>query len=187
VAVYLQNGSSPNNIRTVPYLKLEVEALMQSAGYKVEWNIPGQPVDDGVLVVVDLRGSCSVSGANSLVKPVKNGASLASTAVEGDQVLPFSWISCETLTGLLAPSLAGIASAERDSLYGRAMGRILAHELYHILANEREHSQSGVGKSSFTASDVLGENFLFEGSALASLTREPNPPDAPTSAEDADQ
>jgi hypothetical protein len=52
-------------------------------------------------------------------------------------------------------------------LYGRAMGRVLAHELYHMLANQREHVGSGVGKPSFSATDVLGESFAFEESALA--------------------
>lgn len=106
------------------------------------------------------------SREKAYVKPVENGASLASTAVDGDRVLPFTWINCETLTQLLAPRLARVASGRRDFLYGRAMGRVLAHELYHLLANKRGHTESGVGKSSFSASDVLGEHFTFEGSAL---------------------
>ncbi len=73
----------------------------------------------------------------------------------------------ETLTQMLAPSLAGVKSGQRDFLYGRAMGRLLAHELYHMLANQREHVGSGVGKPSFSAQDVLGESFAFEESALA--------------------
>jgi hypothetical protein len=60
-----------------------------------------------------------------------------------------------------------VKSKQRDFLYGRAMGRLLAHELYHMLANQREHVGSGVGKPSFSASDVLGESFAFEESALA--------------------
>ena len=41
------------------------------------------------------------------------------------------------------------------------MGRLLAHELYHMLANKRGHAESGVGKASFSASDVLGERFTL--------------------------
>jgi hypothetical protein len=74
---------------------------------------------------------------------------------------------------LLAPELARIEPAQRDFLYGRAMGRVLAHELYHVIANKREHAGSGVGKESFNAGDVLGEHFLFEGAALAGLKTEP--------------
>jgi hypothetical protein len=195
VVVYLQNGSSPEAVRTLPYMQRELEALMQSAGYRVEWKVPGKPSDDkpsddkpsnegdGVLAVVELRGSCRVSESAVHMTPVKNGASLAATAVDGDQVLPFSWINCETLTQLLTPTLAGMESEKRDFLYGRAMGRVAAHELYHILANEREHSGSGVGKSSFSAGDILADHFIFEGSALA-LLNAPDPGTGPASAEE---
>jgi hypothetical protein len=101
------------------------------------------------------------------VKPVETGASLASTAVDGDQILPFSWINCDTLTQMLAPALANVEPGRKDFLYGRAMGRLLAHELYHMLVNKRGHGASGVGKASFGANDVLGERFSFEQSTLA--------------------
>jgi len=175
VVVYLQTGpSKPDS--TVAYMQRELEALMQTAGYRVEWKTPGSSSgeDDSVIAVVELRGSCRPPEGKAQVKPVKNGASLASTAVDGERVLPFSWINCETLTQMLAPSLAEVKSKQRDFLYGRAMGRVLAHELYHMLANEREHVGSGVGKPSFSAKDVLGESFTFEESALARF-RAPGP------------
>jgi hypothetical protein len=173
VVVYLQTGSSGQLDNTVAYMQRELEALMQTAGYSVEWKIPGNPSGetDSVIAVVELRGSCRPPEAKAQVKPVKNGASLASTAVDGDHVLPFSWINCDTLTQMLAPSLAAVKSKQRDFLYGRAMGRVLAHELYHMLANQREHVGSGVGKPSFSAKDVLGERFTFEESALARFHR----------------
>ncbi len=168
VVVYLQKGLSPEVDRTVSYMRRELETLMQTAGYRVEWKVLGNPSgeDESVISVVELRGACRAPREKAYVKPVENGASLASTAVDGDRVLPFTWINCETLTQLLAPRLARVASGRRDFLYGRAMGRVLAHELYHLLANKRGHTESGVGKSSFSASDVLGEHFTFEGSAL---------------------
>ena len=116
---------------------------------------------------MELRGTCRPPDPNADLKPVTTGASLASTAVDGDRILPFSWINCETLTEMLAPALAGVEPARKDFLYGRAMGRLLAHELYHMLVNKRGHAESGVGKASFSAADVLGERFTFEHSALA--------------------
>jgi hypothetical protein len=177
VVVYLQTGPSVKPSSTVSYMQRELEALMQAAGYSVTWKIPGNPSDEGdsVIAVVELRGSCKPPEAGAFVKPVENGASLASTAVDGGHILPFSWINCETLTQMLAPSLAGVKSKQRDFLYGRAMGRLLAHELYHMLANQREHVGSGVGKPSFSAKDVLGERFTFEESALARFRESAEP------------
>lgn len=172
VAVYLQKEPSRQIDRTVPYMQRELEALMQTAGYRVEWKVLGShsSEDESAISVVELRGSCAAPEGNIHLKPVQNGASLASTAVDGPQVLPFSWINCETLTQMLAPLLSGMDSPHRDFLYGRAMGRLLAHELYHLLANTREHAEAGVGKSAFSAKDLLSEHFAFEGSTLAGFS-----------------
>ena len=171
VVVYLRTtGSSTKpDDTTVSFMKRELETLLQTAGYRVDWKVLGNLSGEGdtVVAVVELRGSCRAPDPKAYVKPVENGTSLASTAVEGGKILPFSWINCETLTQMLAPSLAGTESGQRDFLYGRAMGRVLAHELYHMLANQRGHAGSGVAKASFSASDVLGERFTFDHSALA--------------------
>ena len=169
VVVYLQAGPSGKTQNTVSYMQRELSTLMQTAGYKVEWPSAGTSTgdDNSTIAVVELRGACSVPEPNVYVKPVEKGASLASTAVDGDQVLPFSWINCETLTQMLAPSLANAEPGRKDFLYGRAMGRLLAHELYHMLVNKRGHGASGIGKASFSAADVLAESFTFEHAALA--------------------
>jgi hypothetical protein len=170
VVVYLRTGPSTKpDDATVSFMKRELETLMETAGYRVEWKVLGDPSgkDDRVITVVELRGSCRAPEPTVYVKPVENGASLASTAVERGKILPFSWINCETLTEMLAPSLSGKESGQRDFLYGRAMGRLLAHELYHTLSNKRGHSESGVGKATFSANDVLAERFTFDRSVLA--------------------
>jgi|SRR5580698_3893215 hypothetical protein len=167
VVVYLKAGTATKP-GTVSYMQRELAALMQTAGYKVEWKAPGASSDtESAIAVVELRGLCHAPAANVSIKPVEKGASLASTAVDGEQVLPFSWINCETLTEMLAPALANVEPGRKDFLYGRAMGRLLAHELYHMLVNKRGHASSGVGKASFSADDVLGERFNFEHTALA--------------------
>jgi hypothetical protein len=168
VVVYLKAGTSAKPDGTVSYMQRELATLMQTAGYKVEWKTPGvSSQTESAIAVVELRGACHAPAANASVKPVEKGASLASTAVDGEQILPFSWINCETLTEMLAPSLANVDPGRKDFLYGRAMGRLLAHELYHMLVNKRGHAASGVGKASFSAGDVLSERFSFEHGALA--------------------
>jgi len=56
-------------------------------------------------------------------------------------VLPFSWINCANLTRMIGPVLADEAGALRDYLYGRAMARIAAHELYHVMMGSRDHGR----------------------------------------------
>jgi hypothetical protein len=152
-------------------MKREVEALMEGAGYSVSWRSPGdfgQDEGGAAVIVSEFQGICEAPRAGTILAPPDAGAILASTAVSDGEVLPFIAVDCATVTRLLAPALPNEGSARRTFLYGRALGRVVAHELFHALTGTREHDQGGIAKHSFRASDILAEHFEFE---LASLKR----------------
>jgi hypothetical protein len=176
LVVYLKGNSNQSGM-PLQEMKREVKALMQTAGYHVEWRDLEKSRHDVVgasLVVLELRGVCQVPQRAASVEPLRVAASLASSAVVNSEVLPFSWLECETLTKLLGPSLAKEPGGRRDFLYGRAMGRLVAHELLHVLTKARGHDDAGIGKPSFSAKDVLAEHFEFESTSIARF-REPLP------------
>jgi hypothetical protein len=51
------------------------------------------------------------------------------------------------------------------------MARVLAHELYHVLAQTRDHAAEGIGKPCFTAADLVSSRFEFEATSLSRLRR----------------
>jgi hypothetical protein len=151
-------------------MKREVDSLMEDAGYSVSWRSPGdfgQDEGDAVVIVSEFQGICEVPRPGTILAPPETGAILASTAVSDGEVLPFIGVDCATVAKLLAPALPD-GMARRNFLYGRALGRVVAHELFHALTRTREHDGSGVAKHSFRASDILAEHFEFE---LATLKR----------------
>lgn len=154
VVVHLRSDAASAPV--VEHMKRESGILLQSSGYRLEWT-DGQVETSSMLVVVDIRSAADTSRA------------LASTSVNGEAVLPFIVLNAGNLTRLVGPALAGEAGARRDFLFGRAMARVLAHELYHVLANTRDHANSGVGKPQFTASDLLNERFEFETVTVARM------------------
>jgi hypothetical protein len=163
-------------------MQREVKTLMQTAGYRIEWRDSAsskRDVSDASVFVLQLRGVCQAPERPSAVEPLGKSVSLASSAVVDGEVLPFSWLECETLARLLAPSLAKEPGAKREYLYGRAMGRLVAHELLHVLTNTRGHDDSGVGKLSFSAKDVLSERFEFEHPSIARLAGPDDKSDEP--------
>jgi len=178
VDVYLATNSN-QPIPPIQEMKREVAALLKTAGYRVSWHVPGAGSTENPLVVVELRGSCQAPWPDTTVEPVTSGTSLASTAVSNGQVQPFTWLECDTLIRLLAPAWHGQPPLQRDQLFGRAMGRLLAHELLHYLTHTEGHDTDGIGKPSFSAKEVLAEHFDF---AEASLERFRN-----FSAEDAEE
>jgi hypothetical protein len=168
VVVYLKTAAG-QPAQPVEEMKREANALLEPAGYALAWrrlpNALGEAVEVP-LVVVELRGTCQAPRRGDELAPLLNPSSLASTSVVNGDVLPFSWLECGTLSRMLAPALNRFGS-RKDYLYGRAMGRLIAHELYHMLTHTRGHDAGGVAKPYFSAQDILAEHFEFEASTLA--------------------
>lgn len=160
---------------TVASLERETARLIQSAGVRLNWIRPSDPVDvqNGTLILVDLRGSCELSQLGSatmrLDKSSLHAMHLGSTSVSDGRVLPFVTLDCHATRGFLATSLRGEPSEDRERLFGRALGRILAHELYHVSAQTGEHSTTGVAKATMTCAELLGTQFEFDHDAVLRL------------------
>jgi len=146
--------------RPIEHMKREIGPLLSSTGFRVEWRDADEVQSTGALAVVELRGTCGLPAGNLLVDSA-DPKELASTFLSEDTVLPFITVNCGAVTRLLGPALVTEAGARRDYLYGRALARVLAHELYHVLANTREHAHDGIAKANVTVSDLLGERFEF--------------------------
>ena len=173
LVVYLRTGGG-QPAAPLAEMKREVGSLMGQAGYRVEWrslDAPrGEESDAAMLAVLELNGSCGLSaGYGAPEKALAVNTSLATTAITDGQVMPFSALNCTALTRSVSASLSQVAGARRDFLYGRAMARVVAHELYHVLMRTAEHARGGVARSCFTTGDLLTERFEFEGATLARL------------------
>jgi mono/diheme cytochrome c family protein len=88
-------------------------------------------------------------------------AVLAVTSVSDGRVLPYSHVNCNALRTFLAPLLVSLALPSREAIFGRALGRVVAHELYHILTKERLHGQDGIGAAQFTAEQLMSADLRF--------------------------
>jgi hypothetical protein len=71
----------------------------------------------------------------------------------------------------LGSAIATEPRAQREYTYGRAIARLLAHEIYHIVAQTREHTRAGIAKEHFSANDLLAEHFEFEPSTSAAMRK----------------
>jgi hypothetical protein len=153
---------------TLVAIKLELASLMQSAGVNAELQNGFQTASEnrGDLVIVELRGSCAPS------KPLRtkpNIARLGSSAVADGKVLPLSWVDCSVLTRMLEPHLTPSLKTQRDFVYGRAIARVIAHELYHVLGRTTAHTASGLAKAQFDYVDLLAARAEFGDAAIARL------------------
>jgi len=169
-----QESSTPDVLSA---MNRELGSLMQPAGFRVVWRgVSDPPSSAGAehLLMVELRGVCTAQFLSMASTPLSSPLPLASSSVADGKVLPFSWVDCTALNRFLAPVVSTPSQAEQDGLYGRSMARLLAHELYHILAQTDDHAPTGIAKARFSTADLLADHFDFEIFALNKL-RPPAP------------
>src|SRR4029453_6858696 len=144
----------------------ELQRLLAPAGLEVAWkhSADHQTGDNFELVAVgSFEGSCSV--AEPVLTPVnvvETVASLADTSVSDGHILPFFHIDCTRLVRMLG-------SGPGKALLGRALARVIAHELYHIVAGTADHRDSGVAKATFSLRDLVTPRFDFDMLSLAQM------------------
>ena len=143
-------------------LQDEVESIMAPIGLRFEWRDLSRTQGHEVsaeLAVVTFKGRCDTFG---LMTHSKFEGALGWTHVSDGQILPFTDVACDRVREFLQSGLLTYHPEERDAKYGAALGRVLAHELYHIFANTARHGSMGVAKESYSIQDLLSIDFLFE-------------------------
>jgi hypothetical protein len=138
----------------------ELQRLMTPAGIEIIWKQlkdrkAGENFD--LVAVTSFAGSCAVDNP---VPAVPASVSLADTSISDGHVLPFFRIDCSRVVGMLG-------SQPEPALLGRALARVAAHELYHIVAQTAEHQERGVAKASFSNHDLITGRFDLDTWSLA--------------------
>jgi len=140
----------------------ELEQIMSPIGMQFEWRslsgVRGSEVSVE-LAVVTFKGRCDT--ASLAARSAQLGA-LGWTHISDGSILPFSDVDCDRIRGFIQLALLALPREEREEAFGRAVGRVLAHELYHIFANTQKHGSSGVAKESYTVEDLMAPDFVFE-------------------------
>jgi hypothetical protein len=170
VAVFLKTSA----ILSAPVLadaQSELSSQMRTIGVRIIWWNPGQGQPQPAvsrLIIADFNGVCSsLSASPDEAFAASNLPPLASTSVSDGIILPFAHVDCSALEQLVGPVLAAQPVSRREHLFGRAIGRLLAHEVYHIVAQTADHAQAGIAKEHFSTKDLLAEHFDFDPATIA--------------------
>ena len=160
-------SESPEPVRSA--MRQELESIFDPIGWQIAWR----PLDGSSygemsanLAVVHFLGTCD---ATDLTVTAETPTVLGSTDMANGRVMPFSNVDCSAVRALLAPLLTTDDIRARQQAFGRAVGRVLAHELYHVLTKERRHGSKGIGEAHFNAAQLLGSRFRFAPAEVAKL------------------
>ncbi|MBZ5596184.1 MAG: hypothetical protein LAP39_28400 [Acidobacteriia bacterium] len=143
-------------------MKEEVRSIMAPIGLELQWRTLDAHAPTGLsseLAVVSFKGKCRM---DDLLLPSVNSGNLGwSYALEG-HVSPFSDVDCDRVRQFINPSVLHAKWVDRDAILGRALGRVLAHELYHIFADSKRHARVGLAKAFFSPRDLVSDHFTLE-------------------------
>jgi hypothetical protein len=104
-------------------------------------------------IQVQLMGRCNLAGAPE--KTSREPGPFAWAHVSDGRVLPFIEVDCDRIRGALFSTMWGEDFQHRDFLLGRALARIIAHELHHVVNCEVHHSEEGLAQPRLTAASLI--------------------------------
>lgn len=174
------NGTVATAPETIRAMKTEVRAAMKQTGIVVDFKLRKELDPDSSyeeLIVVQLKGRCEMDNSPILLDE-RGPSALAFTHSSEGEILPFSSVLCDRLRTSIRTVMGGDDFKRGNFLLGRAIGRVLSHEFFHILGNTSGHGKDGIAKRSLTAGQLIAEQLRFE-KADANLLRmrlHPPPP-----------
>jgi hypothetical protein len=153
--------------QAVEALQEELTKLMRPAGVEFGYRIGselGPGADPTDIVVVRFHGKCR---RDSLSPVLDERGPFAFTHVSNGEILPFAEVACDRVQ-------SSIRSAQKrslnDKLLGRALARVVAHEMYHIIAKTPHHSREGVARRGLSSGDLVADAIEFNEEGLRRLT-----------------
>ena len=164
-------GGSPNSPVTVvlkfdqPYSNLslsemerEASAALKNTGLTFDWRLQDSlapKTEFKSLLVFNMKGRCVMDLMPQLID---ERGPLGMAFVSDGQVLPFGEIECDRVKHSVQRVLPRGPSETEDRLYGRALGRVAAHEMYHMLSGKKVHSKSGLTQATLSADELVSNH-----------------------------
>jgi hypothetical protein len=151
----------PYSPRSIAHMKTELASILGGSGFEIEWKslreARGQTFNE--MVMVRFKGKCLLEPVPYLYYDERGP--LASTNTVDGEVLPFSEVACDRVTSTVRTAMHGGDYASSDLFLGRALGRIVAHELVHIYTNSGKHSSQGVQEAALSGQQLIGSKLLL--------------------------
>ncbi|MCB1021373.1 MAG: hypothetical protein KDC27_15690 [Acidobacteria bacterium] len=137
-------------------MKSELRRIVADADLGLLWQSSSERPSEvnGRTVSVALTGRC-FGGPPARYE----SGPLGWTKTINGRVLPFVEISCGRIASLLEPALRSEPQAVRDLFFGKALGRVLGHELAHALSRTHHHASEGLCKAALSPRDLMQSHY----------------------------
>src|SRR5271165_116793 len=137
-------------------MQREAGEIIKTSGIRLGWRLRSEAADSTFndLVVMTFKGACVFNPMPMLVDEL---GPYAITRTTGGEVQPFGEVDCDHVVSSMHSAMSGADYAKADILLGRALGRIVAHELVHMLTKSKQHGKEGVERAALSARQLIAE------------------------------
>lgn len=165
VVMDFQRSPSP---RSLAIMERETESILRAAGLRLDWRLAADAARESFedLVVVAFKGACEVEPSPPVYDEL---GPLAFTYSSNGNVQPFTQVSCAKVAASVRSAMGGENFPKADMLFGRALGRVLAHELVHVLTGSEVHGREGVQRAALSGRDLISGSLVLSPADLARL------------------
>ncbi|HEX4228819.1 MAG TPA: hypothetical protein VHZ07_09115 [Bryobacteraceae bacterium] len=159
----LLDFDKPHSHVPLKAMQSELQSILDAAGISLDLRVKDELPPDpqfGDLLIFKMNGHCSTEEL-PIGALIDERGPLAWTYSSDGEMLSFGEVQCDRVR-LSLQRLYGPQTAEMHSmLYGKALARVIAHEMYHMLSNSSEHTKAGVTKSSLTPRELAEDPMRF--------------------------
>jgi hypothetical protein len=149
------NFKGPHSPVSIQEMEREAVLILNPAGVRLRWGMlgagPAAPVYNH-LAVMTFRGSCEFE--QTPAEPGELGPYAITRMADGG-MLPFGEVDCGRVVRAARRAMTSLDYGWADKLVGRAMGRVVAHELIHILTGSPRHGTEGITQPSLSGEELV--------------------------------
>ena len=155
-------------------MRHEAGLIIETSGLRLDWRMrsEAQNATFNDLVVMTFRGSCSFDPSLPTYDEL---GPLAVTRTANGEVQPFGEVNCDRVVNTIRPAMFAEDYARADMLVGRALGRVVAHELVHILTKSGQHAHDGVQKAALSGKQLIAASLPLDAMDVDRLAGERTP------------
>jgi hypothetical protein len=171
VLTVILDFKGPHSRTSLKEMKRESGQILSSSGVQLDWRMVGENpfASYSDLVVMTFRGACEFEPAAPLYDEL---GPLAITHTTNGEVQPFGEVNCDRVVNSARSAMSGNDYARADLLIGRAMGRVVAHELVHMLTKSGQHGTEGVEKPALSGKQLIAASLPLSAFDIDRLKQE---------------
>lgn len=173
VAIFYSFETTPSEDAMLQ-MKQELYRILAPSGMHLVWRQINENQGNETfpeVLVLRFRGSCEMSAPmiNGELGPESAVHELAETQRSEGRMLPFGEVECDQLRRYLIPTVSSDRPVVRNMIFGRAMARVVAHEMFHMLIGATVHAKQGIFRAAHSRDDLTAKTFDFGRPELAKL------------------